>query len=289
VYRPASLILLLLLGSAGCSIVLKPGEAQCDTDADCSSRGFTSASCVEQVCVQQAAPPADPIWGCLGNVVEPTPDETKKVEFSIQLVFATDHSAVTTGTIDVCSKIDPTCMVMDPKYPKGLSPDGNGFVQVSVFQGFDGFVRIANPEIVDTRVYVGRPLTAPPIQKSVLLLRPGEYSALASLAGGAIDPARGTAILFAADCQKHPASKVSFQSPNADKSSLPFYLINQAPVTPPSGTATDADGYGGFFNLPAGPAVASAYRAQGNVYIGESSFQVLGNTISFVQISPTPK
>ena len=66
----------------------------------------------------------------------------------------------------------------------------------------------------------------------------------------------------------------SAASPNADAASLEFYLINQAPTTPPTATATDVDGFGGFFNLPVSAAVVRAYRDSDDVYIGESSFHV---------------
>jgi hypothetical protein len=156
-------------------------------------------------------------------------------------------------------------------------------------QGFDGFVRITDPEIVDSRVYVGRPIVAPPTVKEIQLLRPSEYEALAAIALNEADPERGTAIILAVDCQGESASGVRFESANADSESSAFYLINQAPTIPPTATATDADGFGGFFNLPPSAAVARSFRAVDDVFVGESSFQVLASTISYVQIAPTPQ
>ena len=34
--------------------------------------------------------------------------------------------------------------------------------------------------------------------------------------------------------------------------------------------------------------VARSYRAKQNDFVGESSFQIVANTISYVQIAPTP-
>lgn len=290
-------ILPLLLGAQGCTVVLKPGEAQCETAADCGARGFATAACVEQVCVQpDAAVAVDPVWGCLGNVVEPTPDVTKQVAFPISVVFATSGAPVTWVTVDLCSKIDINCTGSDPKFPKGLKPDADGVLNMSVYQGFDGFVRLSNAPggppadaFVDTRVYVGRPIVKPPVTQAVRLFRPTEVDALASLASATVDPTRGTAIFFAVDCQGKPGSKVRFTTKSSDASSIEFYLINQAPTAPPDATETDADGFGGFFNLKTGAAIGTATRSAGNVYVGESSFQVLAGTISFVQIGPTPK
>jgi hypothetical protein len=277
----------VLLLSAGCTVLLDPGEQQCQVDKDCTARGFSGATCKAGVC--EKAETVDPVWGCLGNVVEPVPDPSKKVALSERLVLAGDRSAVTMATVDVCDKLDLDCTGTNPDFPKGLMPDSTGLVTFSVIQGFDGFIRIAGPDVMDSRVFVGRPVVKPPAVKEVRLLQPNDYQILAAFAKQTVDPTRGTAILYEVDCQGLAASGVKFKTPNADSQSLEFYLINQAPEAPPTATSTDVDGFGGFFNLPVGAAVAQGYRAKDDAYIGESSFQVLANTISYVQIAPTPK
>jgi len=277
----------LLLSTVGCTVLLTPGEAQCETAKDCEGRGFAGAVCVKGVC--EEAPVVDPVWGCLGDVVEPVPDKTKSFEFSIGLVFAGSKAPVTTATVDICDKLDITCTGTAANFPKGLKPGPDGVLKVSLIQGFDGFVRITSPDIVDSRVYVGRPIVAPPVVKEVWLLPPSDYDVLAAAAKLTVDPARGTAILLAHDCQGLAVGGVRFESPNADADSTEFYLTNQFPTTPPAATSTDVDGYGGFFNLPTGASVARSIRDEDHASIGESSFQIFANTISYVQISPTPK
>jgi len=279
---PALLATLPLLG--GCSIVLAPGETQCSVAADCQARGFAGAACSDAGVCQM---PVDPVWGCLGNVVEPVPDPTKKVSITEQLTH-TDQSPVTMATVDVCAKLDLDCTSTDPNYPKGLTPGADGSLTFSVIQGFDGFIRISGPLIMDSRVFVGRPIVAQPAVKSVRLILTSEYGLLAGYAHQTVDPTRGTAILYEVDCSGLAAGGVSFASPNADSKSEPFYLINQFPTIAPTATATDKDGFGGIFNMPVGPAVASSTRASDGKAIGQSSFGVLANTISYVQIAPTP-
>jgi len=82
---------------------------------------------------------------------------------------------------------------------------------------------------------------------------------------------------------------VRFECPQADGESLEFYLVNQAPTPPPGATATDVDGFGGFFNLPTGATVIRAVLDEDETYVGESGFQILANTISYVQLAPTPE
>ena len=278
------LVLPALLGASGCTALLNAGEAQCETTKDCEARGFAGAECAENVCVE-----VDPMWGCLGHVVEPVPDKTKTVDFSIHLVFASDKGPVSTATIDICDKLDVDCAVMSADVPKGLSPDADGNVSLHAKQGFDGFLRIKGPEIMDSLVFVGRPIVGPPTVKEVRLVRPGEYAAIATLADQQVDPTRGSAILLAIDCQSLPGSGVRFESPSADSDSKLFYLINQLPTSPPQATKTDVDGFGGFLNMPVGAALAQSFRAEDDTYIGESSFRVLANTLSYVQIAPTPQ
>lgn len=277
-----------LMGAAqACSVVLSPGEVQCESDADCVERGFAEGVCESSVCVEPEI--IDPIWGCLGNVEEPEPDPSQTVTLAVRLAFATDGLPLPSdAVVDVCDKLDIECTVMSPDYPKGLAPGANGVVDLEVRQGFDGFVRISHPDIVDSRVYVGRPVITPPKVEEIQLLRPNEYAALAALAQDTPDPTRGTAILLSGDCQGEAVGGVRFTIATADADSTEFYLINQGPVLPPSATSTDADGFGGYFNLPVGATVAKALRADDDVYIGESSFQVLAETISYVLVLPTP-
>jgi hypothetical protein len=280
----------LTLLAQGCTALVSAGEEQCASDGDCTSRGFANAACVEQVCVEREGVVDDPIWGCLGNVVEPEADPTQLIEFPIRLAYAVGDAPLGPETvIDVCDKLDITCAGTDPKYPKGLAPGPDGVVDVVVPEGFDGFVRIQNPDIVDSRVYVGRPIVEPPSVKEVRLLSPSDYSVLSTLAGKSLDPERGTAIVLAVDCQQVAVGGVRFESPNADADSVEFYLINQSPTIPPTATATDPDGFGGFFNMPPSSAVVRSFRDADDAFVGESSFQILPNTLSYVQVAPTPQ
>ncbi|MFO0761869.1 MAG: hypothetical protein U0359_35840 [Byssovorax sp.] len=272
----------------GCSVLLSPNEVQCETATDCKDRGFSDALCVNQICVDPLT--ADPTWGCLGRVTEPEPDPTQKVEFSMRLVFAIGGAPVTTAKVDFCDKLDVECTSANPDFPKNLSTDADGNLKINVVQGFDGFVRLTDPKaIVDSRIYVGRPIVKPPKVKEIQLLRPGEPELLAKTAKKTIDPMRGMAILLGTACNLDAVGGLRFECPAADDKSDQFYLINQSPTLPPEATQTDADGFGGYFNLPPGQTLARSIRVDGDVYVGQSSFLVLASTISYVQISPTPQ
>jgi hypothetical protein len=285
VTRIALALLPMLLANAACSVVLSPGEAQCETTADCTARGFPStAVCQASVCAMVQA--VDPIWGCLADVPNPTPDPTQKVTFTVELETL-EQAPVTMATVDVCDKIDLDCTSTNPDYPKGLSPDGNGNVTMTVPQGFDGFVRVAGPTVLDARVFVGRPLIKPPNVKAVRLIEPGDYETITAYAGLKVDMTKGTAILLVEDCSQNSASGVTFSDSTANSSSQAFYLINQVPVT--TATTTDIDGFGGILNLPPGTSIATATVAATKQTIGQTSFNVLAYTISYALITPTPQ
>jgi hypothetical protein len=259
---------------------------QCEKTTDCAARGFMNAVCMSNVC-QKAPPPPDPVWGCLGHLVAPTPDLTRKLSFTIQFT-GLNQVGIAGLTVDVCSKTDVTCITVNPNYPHGLVTDANGNIPFTVFYGFDGYMRISGTNIMDSRVYVGRPLTQAPEVKQVRLLSPNDYQILVAYAKRMVDTTRGTAIVDAHDCSDQPVAGLTFTCPAADMSSQLFYLVNQLPQVPPAATQTDVDGFGGFFNLPTGGALVRAYRASDNLLVGESSFDVLANTISYVLVSPTP-
>jgi hypothetical protein len=270
----------------GCTLILTPGEQQCKVDGDCAARGFAGGVCMAGVCEM---PAVDPVWGCLGHLMPPpNPDPSVKITFSERLAYESDETAVTMATVDICAKYDLNCTQMDPNYPKGIVPGANGMVMLSLPQGFDGFIRISGMDVMDSRVFVGLPLFKPPTVQEVRLLRPNEYQLLVAYAKQMVDLTKGTAIVLAEDCSGMAASGISFKCPNADMQSALFYLINQVPQAPPTSTTTDSAGFGGFLNLPVGPAVVQAIRASDQTLIGQSSFDVLANTLSYVLVAPTP-
>jgi hypothetical protein len=280
---------LWVVALTSCSVALSGDEVQCESAADCDARGFVDALCEASVCVE--AEVVDPIWGCLGNVVEPPPDTSQTLEFTLKLVYASGGAAVTQATIDVCARLDIGCTgASSPDFPKGITPAADGSFTATIRQGFDGFVQVRGDDIMDTRIYVGRPLIEPPSLEQVRVLKPNEYEALsAAVAQTSADPTRGTVIGLVVDCQTQAAAGVRFSTTAADADSDEFYLIGQSPVKPPAATATDRDGFGGFFNLPEGAMVLRAVREATDEYIGESSVQVLPYTISFVLVAPTPQ
>lgn len=229
----------------------------------------------------------DPLWGCLGQIAEPTPDPRQSVDLTLQLWFATSASdPVTSGIVDVCAIDDITCEGTDPDLPTGLSLDGEGRVTVTVAEGFDGYLRVGDPEIIDSRFYVGKPIVeSGELQFS--LFRPNEFETLTEAAGISLNPARGVAMIMALDCQSNPATGVRYEFSDLGPEGTPFYFNDALPD--PTRTVTNEDGGGGACNLPPGAMSVSSYLDEDGAFIGAANLHIRANTISYLQLGPTPR
>lgn len=206
---------------------------------------------------------------------------------TIRLVEATSAQAVVEAVVDACDALDVSCVSANPAFPKGLSPDADGFVNAIVPEGFEGFLRIEGSGFVSSRLFLG-PLGVPPSPAfTVQLVRPSELAVMSSLVASSLDPSRGTAIFSVKDCSGARAAGIRFALPTADAASHEFFLINQAPVAPPAAKATDGDGLGGYFNVPPGQTVVRALRGPDDAFAGEAAFHVLPETLAYVDLDPT--
>ena len=147
--RSIALTAFLATGIAACSLVLQTSDEQCAVDADCARRGtaFAGMRCVDRVCVGASdgggdvaadAPPADPVWGCLGSVVFPPPAKAK-VKVTIPFVELVQKTPVTDIKVRVCARLDVGCA--NPVAPL-KTPGADGRVTFDVDANFDGFAEV---------------------------------------------------------------------------------------------------------------------------------------------------
>ena len=171
-----------------------------------------------------------------------------------------------------------------------------GYVTFSVPQSCTGYVQHAGSSIVTSQIWVGNPIVAPLSVKSVELLSPiGVHRSSPKSRGRTQDvmPVPGTPAIvigFAAmslaaagsarDPEHHPGAR-------GDPAVLPHHSVSLRSRR--RRRRLDSSGAGGFYNMPVGVALVKSYRQAGDVYIGESSFQVSNDTISYVLVSPTPR
>lgn len=224
---------------SACSLSLSVDDPQCNTDSDCSTRGFQGASCEAQVCVVADPLKTDPKWGC-GKLTkkEPSADYTVKIPF----IDALTREALPGAEITACSDRDTTC-----SSPVGTQVTGaDGAVSFTFPRTFVGYVQSKKDGYINSITYV-IPTDGSSASPPVTLVQPEVFDAIADAQGIKWDAGTGTIFALVLDCQSQPSEGVSVSSdPLAP---VRFYYEKQLPTL--SRTATDATGQSGLLNLPA--------------------------------------
>jgi hypothetical protein len=280
----ASFPVLCIVGSsAACSVGLAT-DPQCDTNADCTARGeeFTGSVCENHSCLRRAEP-LDPRWSCVGHVKWP-PKQPKQVTFVVEVVELLSLKPPKGLVVKPCAKLDVTCSA--PVGPV-VSPGTDGKVTLTVESGFDGYFDIQSDETMPSFLYLVEPLAdsrVHPLQ--VQVLTPGTFALLSLTAGFVANPARGTLVFQAWDCDTIQAPGVSFAIDVTDPDVKLFYLSKGLPTL--TKHVTDETGSGGFVNLPEGIVEMTETLADGGAVVGTAAVQVRAGAVTYVDISPTP-
>jgi hypothetical protein len=294
----------LALGDVACSVIIDPNRQQCSVDSDCTARGaaFAGSTCVDSVCHQQCSVDADctargtafagstcvnsvcvadPVWGCLGNVVWP-PGSKPRYNVTIQFRDAVTGTPITAVTVSICRKQDFDCT--NP-IAAGLKPADSGDLAFQVDAGFDGFLSMNMvgalpglfffyPPVNDDRVLAGVPL----LSKDIL-------DQIGILAGKPYLPEKGVALLAAMDCRNQFAEGVHISSTDADQDTTAFYVIQKIPNS--SATFTDSSGQGGLFNLRPGSVAIQGTLKDGRK-VGTVTVVVKAGGITYTSMVPAP-
>lgn len=284
-----------------CSLALKTSDEQCNVDGDCAARGsaFANTRCDNHVCVPYAdsgnpdvvvdAPPADPIWGCLGSVVFPPPAKPK-VKVTIPFVELVQKTPISDIKVRVCARLDVSCN--NPVAPP-TSPGPDGKVSFDVDANFDGFAEVlpqtndaGTPNYVPSLVFFNPPPTDDHVYPTILLLTPTTLTTVAAAAGTSIDPKLGNIFYAALNCKGEPGEGVSVSPDRTESTTQGFYLIKGLPST--AASATDGSGYGGIANTPLSFVKVSATHFASKKLIGSTTVLSRAGTITYVYLVPSP-
>jgi hypothetical protein len=200
---------------------------------------------------------SDNDWSCLSGLVgrntslTPT-DRNRPLSFSMRI---TDNVGnVPQGlTARACSNLDPECMM---SVTEVIPADPNGVIELTLYQGFFGFLEILGTDIVSTLYFFPDVLTEDTEGPTIRSITDPQLRALAALNGVQIDPARGHMALIVEDCAGARASGVELAN---DKGGITFYYLAGIPTNSQASTA--ADGVGGFVNLASGQVSVRAVLA----------------------------
>jgi hypothetical protein len=232
-----------------------------------------------------AAPPGED-WSCLeGADVRETPslpafagDETRLV-YSGRILDLSTGKVYADIRVRACGISDVDCAT---PVADNLAVNAEGWFDVPLFEGFNGFLEFRSPSILPMVFFFTEPL----VQQTRNVYPFGAVSLesvppLQRLAGLKQVPGSGLLVMRARDCVGTTAPGVSF---TLQGEGSPFYFIGGLPTA--TATATDAAGFGGFGDVPAGLAVVSATTHDGTSIMASQNVLIRADWVSALYARP---
>lgn len=213
------------------------------------------------------APPGED-WSCLeGADLREAPALPTLSSAATRVIFSAQILDLSTGaiypdiTVRACgiSDIDCTAPVAG-----GLTVDGNGWVDIPLFQGFTGFFEFESPALLSTVFFVTEQVAEQTRQSfPFVVVSTASVRPLLTLVGLTQQASTGFLALRARDCTDTPAPGITFSlEGESEGTGTPFYFIGGLPTA--TAPATDAAGLGGFANVPVGRVVVNATNRDGD-------------------------
>jgi hypothetical protein len=164
-----------------------------------------------------------------------------------------------------------------------MAPDADGWVDLPLYEGFDGYLEISGDLIVSTTLFYAAPLGRGTrnLQSPHGLVEKSVLPALSGATGTAQDANLGLVYLRAFDCTNAPAPGVEF---SIDRAGAPWYFVDGLPTSLAEQTAES--GLGGFLNVAPGVSVVNAaIAATGAAIAPPKSVLVRGGWITGLRYS----
>ena len=325
--RIALALFLLTTSLGGCSLVLDAEEPQCKTDADCTKRGATKATCVASICVLATASagaggaagttgdagaggteaagqasaagnagaagvagaPLEPPWTCIGKM--PTPvGTTPKIHVKLPLVDFISAVPRPGVPVRVCGLLDPIC---DPKAPTNptfvTGADGIATIEIETQPSvFNGYFRIEGTPEVPPCLIFAQPLTVT------------EGATLSPVR--TFVPAQYRALVEAGgSVWNETRGHIFVQARNCDgvaaegvSYAIPkleadtVRIFIAAGVPDRNATETDTTGVGGFIHAGVGFHTVRGTLSKSGTLVNERRIRVESGTFTYTVMSPSP-
>lgn len=239
--QPGNIVLLMLLivaGGTGCSLVLDPSKEQCATTFDCRDRGvnFSEAVCVDHLCE------SDPQWSCVDTFVPPPPQEERDAMLQVSDIFEQSR-----GVPGVHATLH-TLLDFDLANPVDEGDtDAAGQITLHLPQGFVGFVALSAEGMIEPSLfYPDLPIAAADQLGLALVGAPGADDGLLRLLGETPVPERGGLFLQLRDCAGGGGAGAALRFDNNMAGSRVYYVASGLPSAQVS--EFDDSGVGGVAN-----------------------------------------
>lgn len=212
------------------------------------------------------ATPLGKDWSCLQVQRPPSPLVTipagaSRLVQSLQVLSLANGEVPPNVRVRACPARDVDCA--NP-LTDNISVDLRGWVDLPLYEGFDGFLEITGETVVSTLLFYSDPLRPNgQVDKTPLgLVEKDLLPGLSGATGTQQDPALGLVYLRAFDCQGVAAPGVTF---SIDRPGWRWYFVGALPSA--SAEETADTGLGGFINVAPGVAVVDARLPSENLAI----------------------
>jgi hypothetical protein len=228
------------------------------------------------------APSSDSAWSCLGPsriTAPPAMAAQGRVLYSMQLVDITTRRLALEVRTRACTIADVECA--DPVTP-WLTPDDQGWVDLTLFEGFVGYFEVDAEGLVPGLIFPGETINvSTTLNYPVFVLTASSFVALAGSIGLAQDPALGAIAIRSFNCEGVTASDVALSTAAAGDG---WYFADGLPSA--TATKTGSEGYGGFINVPPGVVAVDALAPTGSSVSGERTLVVRTGWFSLLYLWP---
>ncbi|HKU39153.1 MAG TPA: hypothetical protein VJR89_13425 [Polyangiales bacterium] len=291
---------LILAVLSGCQVWVDVETPQCDSDKACVSllgKGYTCSSA--KICVapkqeerdagsMDAGPPLPQRWQCIREEKkEFIPDANKKVMLRMDVVDVAMPTVVPKDlTASACTQGDVECLRPVADH---VAPGNDGFLEIPLPHGFEGFVKIEAPGFIPGLSYDNRPYLDSVTTSGPALIQPAVLEVISSNSGLGGDPNLALAFLEVRDCNDAAGDGVSFE-PLGDN--MPFYFQGQLPsrdltatmVTPQLGAGREPRAIGGFSSLKQGYTSFKAVLPETGELVTQVTVQTKPGYITYVRM-----
>ena len=247
-----------LLANTGCSLVVESSEAQCEQASDCAAQltGTEGLSCSDGLCVV-----VDP-WACAGVHPEPKPVAAPGTIRALTLDAQSGSIPVADVQLTPCAGDDPLCR--QPVGPVAVS-DADGVAEVRWEDARFGYVEVELEGHMPFLGLVSEQEKADGVFiETMPIFTRNAYNILVTLAGTVADTENlGFVAIAVQPCEGQSRAGVSVRISSFGDSTVAYYFREGVASTQP--TATDANGYAGFLNVPPGSLTISGVVDGGRV------------------------
>lgn len=227
-----------------------------------------------------SAPGSD--WSCLGTT-EATPLPIAvgqgRVVYSVQALDFTTRQPSRGLMARACALADVQCA--EPVTP-WLPTDDQGWIDLTLSQGFAGYLEFQGEGRAPGTFYLGEPLSeSTTLNYPIYSIAREGLVALAGILGITLEPQLGLLGLRSFDCNGVTAPDVTFSKLGVGER---WYFADGLPTV--TATTTGSDGYGGFANVPPGVASVDALAPTGVSVSGARSMVVRPDSFSLMYVWP---